>query len=924
MTREHEHTLNVHVARLLRESGMNVRAEATRNVANRAYGRTARIDIEAKIGPAIVAVEAEHGQSSAKRRLAIEDADRRINQGVAHCAVAVCYPDDSDEFTLPTSELSWAVREKVGAVEHWVSGSLEQLASVIRLTPAQLGNPDYVAGSLSSSLDAAVAKLTTTQKRQLTRKMQLSASDRGNRRGMNWDVPAKRALLVVATAVMFHSRLDQHANSIRPTVDNRLPDGVPFEDDWPPTPAHRCLDADDPIRAFLDAWHLFLASDYTPIFRTGRAALNACPPSPDLSDAVRLTARAALAVVQNIAGLRHDLLGRIFHTVLDTARNDGSFYTTTAAATMLATLAITEDMCDWSDPDAVAKLRIADPACGTGTLLMAAAERIRDLMPHQLNGELNQKIARVLIEDVLTGFDVNLTATHMAATTLGLLSPTTQFHSMKIGQTFLGVDKKDGKAYLGSLEFLDVQPKLLPWPNGNGRAVQVETGKELASVDPSDLVIMNPPYTQHDLRHQQFDKDVKDALKDREKKLLGNTPVNLTSNANSFVVLADFLIKPDHGSFAAVLPLATATHGSSLAMRQFLAREYHIETCVVSHDPDRVFFSENTGIGEMLIVCRRWRDSKQEKPPTKFVNLSLNPEAPSDAIAIAWAIQDGTAQEKSLGTVAHWPQASIASGDWSAVQFLSSFLAGSYAALASGELIASTKLGRLADWGSANIRLTFGRSEMPSDQGMTALWDHKTDKIRSMRAKPDSYISAKSGHETAAENLWRGRGRLLLPTRLNLVTTRALSVRLDEAVLGSAWVPCNPLVEGYESNTVEKCLALYLNSSLGILSFVGARSNKTLIYPQFSMYNLHRLTVPDFRRLDASIIHELSAVFDRLSSSELRPLPEMSVCRTRKAIDASICDALAVEPDSMSRIRESLAAEPSITGKRFEARPRGR
>lgn len=921
MIREHEHTLNVHMARLLRESGMTVKAEAARDVPNRAYGRTARIDIEAKVGPAIVAVEAEHGQGVAKRRMAIEDADRRINQGVAHCAIAVCYPDESNEVTLPTAEFEWTVRDKVGALENWSQGTLEQLASVIRLTPAQLGNPDYVAGSLSSSLDAAVARLTSTQKRQLTRKMQLPASNRGNQRGKDWDIPAKRALLVVATAVMFHSRLDEHAESIRPTTDNRERDGVPFDDTWPPTPAHRCLEADDPIRSFLDAWHLFLASDYTPIFRTGRAALNACPPSPELSDALRITARAALTVVQNIAGLRHDLLGRIFHTVLDTARNDGSFYTTTAAATLLATLAITEDMCDWNDPDAVAKLRIADPACGTGTLLMAAAERIRDLMPHQTDGALDQKVARALIEDVLTGFDVNLTATHMAATTLGLLSPTTQFHRMKIGRTFLGVDRTDGKAYLGSLEFLDVQPKLLPWPNGNGRAVQVESGKELASVDPSDLVIMNPPYTQHDLRHQQFEKDVKDALKDREKQLMANKPVNLTSNANSFVVLANFLTKPDRGTFAAVLPLATATHGTSLAIRRHLAREYHIETCVIPHDPDRPNFSENTGIGEMLIVCRRWPDATREKPPTQFVNLSVNPEAPSDAIAIAWAIQEGTVREKSLGTVVQWPYASIAAGDWSAVQFLSPFLAGRYAALVNGEIIKSTELGKFSDWGSANIRITFSKSEMPSDQGMTALWDHKTHNIRTINAETDSYISAKSGKSAVAERLWQGRGRLLLPTRLNLVTTRALGVRLAEAALGSAWVPCKPSIEGIESDVLEKCLALYLNSTLGILAFIGARSNKTLIYPQFSMYNLQRLTVPDFRVLSASAVHRLSTGYDSLSSSEMKQLRELGACDTRKAIDATICDALGVDHGQVSRIREELAVEPSITGRRFGSNP---
>ena len=141
---------------------------------------------------------------------------------------------------------------------------------------------------------------------------------------------------------------------------------------------------------------------------------------------MRETAKAALAVAGNIAGLRHDLMGRIFHKVLDTARYDGSFYTSAPAATLLATLAIDEDMRDWNDPDAVASLRIVDPACGTGTLLMAAAERIRDLSPQTRDDDA---FAQALIERVLSGYDVNLTATHMAAATLGCYPP--QPHSSK-------------------------------------------------------------------------------------------------------------------------------------------------------------------------------------------------------------------------------------------------------------------------------------------------------------------------------------------------------------------------------------------------------------------------------------------------------------------------------------------------------------
>ncbi len=239
---------------------------------------------------------------------------------------------------------------------------------MLRLLPAQLGDPDVLAAVLSDSLDGAVARLSESQKRALALTLDLPLARR-ELRANPLDTAAKRALLVIVSAVMFHARLDSHL------VGEERPHR------WPPALAPVCAEAVDPIAAFSEAWTLILRLDYKPIFETALAALSSCPHDLALTDAIRESARAALAVVRNIAGLRHDLLGRIFHTVLDSARYDGSFYTTTPAATLLATLAIADDMCDWQDPEAIARLRVTDPACGTGTLLMAAAERIRDLAP---------------------------------------------------------------------------------------------------------------------------------------------------------------------------------------------------------------------------------------------------------------------------------------------------------------------------------------------------------------------------------------------------------------------------------------------------------------------------------------------------------------------------------------------------------------
>ena len=906
-TKEHEQTLNVWLAGLLKQRGLNAKPEVI-------HPGNLRIDVEVRIGPAVVAVEAEHGQNPSKRAEAIKDADNRLVQKLAHGAVAVCYPDNTTQDSLPHSQFIWTVRDGVNTTPNWTAGDLDGLASVIRLTPAQLGNPDYAAAALSFSLDTAVNRLTDTQKSLLARTLDLPASKNTGREGQ-WNRAAKRALLVLATAVMFHSRLDSHLAGMRPEVDRRQNPPVPFAGPWPPAMAHLCRGENDPIAAFRDAWNLILALDYKPIFETGRAALESCPPDPAFASAVRDTADAALAVVQNIAGLRHDLLGRIFHTVLDTARYDGSFYTTTAAATLLAALALREDTCDWNDPAAIAGLRITDPACGTGTLLMAAAERIRDLAPQS---DVDETISRALIEEVFTGYDVNLTATHMAATTLGLLSPTTQFRNMKIGRTFLGVDNA-GDAHLGSLEFLDRQPMLMPWPNAAQTVTQVDTGQEMAAAEPADLVIMNPPFTRDSLRHDQFSKSDEKKIKDREKALFANKPVHLSSNGNAFLVLSEYITKSNSGAVAAVLPLVTATNASSLDIRRFLAGHFHVETIITSHDPERIYFSENTSIGEILLVCRRWPDDRGVKPSTRVVNLVTNPATPADAISVAAAIESDNVVSQGHGTVQHWPASRIAAGDWGAVQFLSPYLCDKFIELKDGRLFPSIALNSVADVGpeGRRIRDAFTFSTMPNAEGRVALWQHDTEITQSMAAKPDSHIVAKHPKAHLAEKYWQQRSRLLLPHRLFLPTTRTASVRSETPCLGSAWTPCRPKIDGIDTSFVEKSICVFLNSTIGILAILGNRSNKKPTYPNISLDDLRKLTVPNFAAIGDAAIAQLVAAYDIHAEDIFLPLPQMDDDPVRSALDAAVVSALGLDEETIASTRRSLAAEPSVTGRRY-------
>ena len=912
---EHEHTLNVWLADLLRKNhGIDARQEQ-----RQAGGGW--MDVEVHIGPVKIALEAEQGQSAAKKREAIGDADRKLRRRNADCAIAVCYPDGiASQEEIADSRMLWTIRNPNNLVPAdralWSDADLSEMASIIKLAPMQLGNPDLAAVALSASLDRAVGRLSEAQKREIARSLDLPQGKSTRLAGQSssrWNQAAKRAMLVVTTAMMFHSRLDSHRNELRPEFDSRQPEGTPFVGAWPPMMAQQCVKDTDPVGAFDGAWDLWLAVDYKPIFATAQSALNGCPHDSAFTAAIRETGEAALALTRDISGLRHDLLGRIFHTVLDTARYDGSFYTTTAAATLLASLAITDDMCDWSDPESIAKLRVTDPACGTGTLLMAAAERIRDLSPGSRD---DSTMAQALIEEVLAGYDVNLTATHMAATTLGLLSPTTRFKNMKIGRAFLGVDDS-GIAYLGSLEFLDQQPKMMAWPGAVQAVSQIESGERIVQADPADLVIMNPPFTRDSLRHDQFSKADERKIKAREKQLFANKPVHLSSNGNAFIVLADFIRKREQGTIAAILPLVTTTNASARDIRLFLGRDYHVETIVVSHDPERIYFSENTSIGEILIVCRLWADSSQPKPPTRVVKLVVNPSTPTGAVSVAQAIANDSLGE--LGMVQEWPASRIASGDWGAVQFLSPYLCNQFIELKEGRLFDSVQLSDFAEVGpeGRRIRDAFVKSSLPDAEAREALWKHDAGITQSMAAKPDTYITAKPSKVLLAKKYWEQRGRFLLPARVRLNTVRTLAVRLDNPVSGSAWVPCRLSLREDDAELTEKALCVYLNSTIGILALLGNRSIRIPSYSQFSLDNLRNLIVPGFDEKESESLRLLSEAYDSNLEASFLPLQQMDSCNTRRALDDAVCAALGLDAELVSTVRRQLAAEPSVTGKRY-------
>ncbi len=215
-----------------------------------------------------------------------------------------------------------------------------------------------------------------------------------------------------------------------------------------------------------------------------------------------------------------------------------------------------------------------------------------------------------------------------------------------------------------------------------------------------------------------------------------------------------------------------------------------------------------------------------------------------------------------------------------------------------------------------SVPTAYTRSDIPTASGRRALWHHKTDVTRSMRAHADSFIEPKPAQRKMAEKYWSERSRLLVPEKLRLPLTRVVAVVLDDPAIGSRWVTCRP---HRSDDDVLTALCVYLNSSVGLLALLGRRDNRVPEYPQFSIDTLRQVSVPDFSTDSGYSPQNLASVFKEMKDDVLLPLPEMNQDLVRRALDDAVTEALSLDPEWVAEIRRALSEEPSITGRRFGA-----
>ena len=200
--------------------------------------------------------------------------------------------------------------------------------------------------------------------------------------------------------------------------------------------------------------HILGKINYWPVFKVATDIL--APIREHTADGILTILYDVAAYLEKLgANSQHDLSGRMFQRLITDRKLLATYYTLPSSAALLSDLAVSRLKMDWTDDEAVADLRVADFACGTGTLLNAAYAAMQ--RAYRRAGGDDASVHDKMIECVLVGSDIMPAATHLTASILSGAHPTIPFRETSIITLPYGAQPDDsGRGIaLGALDLME-------------------------------------------------------------------------------------------------------------------------------------------------------------------------------------------------------------------------------------------------------------------------------------------------------------------------------------------------------------------------------------------------------------------------------------------------------------------------------------
>ena len=427
-------------------------------------------------------------------------------------------------------------------------------------------------------------------------------------------------------------------------------------------------------RVQLNRWGKIVKRNWLSIYAPAIKALEIAS-----KENISATARSLFMLaecVQNIEmhqlGLHISVGAELFPVLSDDRKGAAAFYTRPSTAELLACLTIREEYLsaeEWKDPLLFSNVKIADMACGTGTLLRAGYRRVLDL--HERFAKENSDPSYIhmgAMEGGVIGADISPIAAHLTTSSMASLGKGDSYGDTQIGWVQVGWDGYEFKA--GSLQYFETDKVVNLFTSAGIGATSgtgvVETVSVEIPFDKIDWILMNPPYSRAQGGKERLFKiagmspEESEGVTNQRKKLLKNQPVNLgAGDGATFLALARLKVKVG-GRIGFVLPLTAGFSSDWAKVRKLIRTEFEDIVAVTVLRKTKIkekSFSADTGMGEMLLIAtklsRRPRLGPIPPNPVHCVTLSHPPLREGEAGEIGRAIY--SAVTKAVKDIKEYP-----------------------------------------------------------------------------------------------------------------------------------------------------------------------------------------------------------------------------------------------------------------------------
>jgi hypothetical protein len=702
----------------------------------------------------------------------------------------------------------------------------------------------------------------------------------------------------------------------------------------------------------IEDWKRILKVNYWPIFDIARRILEVLPADTAHPLLERLVNTAG-ELVANHMMQSHDLTGAVFQRLIADRKFLAAYYTHPASAALLVGLAINADKTpgggSWSKEKDVIDLKIADFACGTGTLLSAAYRRISQL--HEAAGGDAEMVHPAMMSNALIGCDVLPAAAHLTASMLASAHPTVKYKGSKIFNVGYGLREGGGVA-LGSLDLLDSQ-RMFDIVSVTAKTVEAngQSEQEVWKVINHwsiDLVIMNPPFTR-DTGHEGVkttvpnpmfaafgsqDLEQKEMAKAAQKLLQGTSAHGNAGEASSFLVLADRKLKIG-GTLAMVMPLSLLSGESWEESRKMLRKSYNdlIIVSIASPGHNDMSFSADTGMAECLVIGRK---NEQIGKWARATYVILN-ERPSSTMAGAnMAVQINRVREEKIrkledgpfgGSLFHFGDDTIGyamdaplpdEGPWNLTRVKDGALAQvAYQMTNHNSLwlpgmpkkislqIPITTIGTIGEIGpisrdingntpNGGIRGPFRIEPITTNSAPTypVLYAHNASRERCMEFEADYEGIIRKGHNIDEDKFAQNKAIKIWATASNChfnvdFQFNAQSTGMQFTHRKSIGGRAWPSIKLAGVNQ-EKALVLWSNSSLGLLLRWWFSNKQQAARGSIGVSALELLPVLNVTKLSEKMLNNTVSIFNDLRHKELKPINEIANDPVRAEIDTRL------------------------------------